>query len=40
MIVAAGAKQMFGKMDKDSDGSLTAQEMREGERKEMTASDE
>ena len=36
---AAGAKKMFTKMDKDSDGTLTAQELREGHR-EMMASDE
>ena len=36
---AAGSKKMFSKMDADSDGTLTAQEVREGHRSMMTASD-
>lgn len=37
---AAGAQKMFSKMDKDGDGMLTAQEVQEGERSSLTASDE
>jgi Ca2+-binding EF-hand superfamily protein len=36
---ATGAKKMFTKMDADSDGTLTAQELREGHRTMMTANE-